>query len=180
MTGTSHAHRHQEKRAISIRASASLSDEERWHVHARQAHIFDLSETFATVDWYIFGLYHGQWVSMLEIAQRRVFVGTQPVDIALIGSVVTRPEWQHHGYATTVLQTATAFLCQRLNLSFGLLLCLNDIVPFYQQRGWEQITESLFYTQPSGRIQSDQQTMVYCCSDQPWPRGMIDLCGFPL
>jgi predicted acetyltransferase len=165
---------------VVIRPSADLSDYERWQVQNWQAQTFDLSEAFATVDWYVFGLRDEQWVSMLEISKRHATVGPQPIVFALIGSVVTVPQWRCHGYASAVLLHATDFLCQQPDVAFGLLLCLEGVVRFYEQRGWQQVAEPLFYDQPSGKVQSDQNTMVYICQDQKWPQGIIDLCGLPL
>src|SRR5262245_31616718 len=162
---------------VVIRASAELSEYERWQVGNWQAQTFDLSEAFAAVDWYVFGIRDEQWVSMLEIAKRRAIVGAHSVILALIGSVVTVPQWRRHGYASAVLRYATTFLCQQPDVGFGLLLCLDDMATFYQQRGWQQVAEPLLYDQPSGKVQSDQNTMVYICQDLQWPQGIIDLCG---
>ncbi len=163
-----------------IRPSAELSEYEHWQVRSWQAQTFDLSEEFATVDWYVFGIRAGKWVSMLELTQRTAIVDQQPIELALIGSVVTVPQWRGQGYASAVLQHATSFFCQQRGVAFGLLLCMDGVVSFYERQGWQRVLEPLFYDQPSGKVRSDQNTMVYACHNQVWPQGMIDLCGLPL
>lgn len=163
-----------------IRPGADLSDYERWQVRNWQAQTFDLSEEFAAVDWYVFGIRDGQWVSMLELTQRTAVVDQRPVELMLIGSVVTIAQWRRHGYASAVLQHATGFFCHQRGVAFGLLLCMDGVVSFYKRQGWRRVLEPLFYDQPGGKVQSDQNTMIYPCRNQPWPQGMIDLCGLPL
>jgi hypothetical protein len=46
-----------------------------------QAQTFDLSEAFAAVDWYVFGIRADQSVSMLEIMERTAKVDQQPTVI---------------------------------------------------------------------------------------------------
>jgi len=166
--------------SVAIRAPDDLSDYERWQVRNWQAQTFALSETFATVDWYIFGVRDDQWVSMLEIAERVATVDQHPVALALIGSVGTVPQWRGHGYAPALLRQATSCLCHQRGLAFGLLLCMEQVVPFYERCGWQRVVAPLFYDQPSGKSQSDQHTMVYSCPNHTWPQGTIDLCGLPL
>jgi GNAT superfamily N-acetyltransferase len=165
---------------LSIRPRADLSDYEAWQVRNWQAQTFDLSEEFATVDWYVFGMRDGQWVSMLEITERTALVDQQPIALALVGSVMTSPHWRGHGYARAVLEHATTFFCQQRSVTFGLLLCMDGLVSFYARQGWHQVTEPLFYDQPTGKVQSDQNTMIYTCQAQAWPSGTIDLCGLPV
>jgi hypothetical protein len=57
----------------------------------------------------VFGIRDHQWVSMLEITERSALVDQWPVDLALVGSVITVPQWRGHGYASAVLQHATTF-----------------------------------------------------------------------
>jgi hypothetical protein len=76
---------------LAIRARSDLSDYERWQVRSWQAQTFNLSETFASVDWYVFAVRDAQWVSMLEISERIVTVDERPVTVGLIGRVVTVP-----------------------------------------------------------------------------------------
>lgn len=163
-----------------IRPRADLSDYERWQVRNWQVQTFDLSEEFAAVDWYVFGIRADQWVSMLEITERTARVDQQHLMLALIGSVVTVPQWRGQGYASALLQHATTFFCQQRGVAFGLLLCMDRVVSFYERRGWQRVVEPLFYDQPTGKVLSDQNTMVYACSNLPWPQGTIDLCGLPL
>jgi hypothetical protein len=57
---------------------------------------------------------------------------------------------------------------------------MDGVVSFYERQGWHQVTEPLFYDQPTGKMQSDQNTMIYTCHGQRWPSGTIDLCGLPV
>jgi RimJ/RimL family protein N-acetyltransferase len=98
---------------LSIRPRVDLSDYGAWQVRNWQAQTFDLSEQFATVDWYVFGMRDGQWVSMLEITERTALVDQQPIVLALVGGVITVPDWRGHGYARAVLGHATTFFCQQ-------------------------------------------------------------------
>jgi GNAT superfamily N-acetyltransferase len=165
---------------IEIRAADQLSDYERWQIRAWQSQVFDLeSEQFSVVDWYLLVSHNDQWVSMLEIVERVATVDSRPVKLVGIGSVTTRPPWRGRGFSSAALQKAAAFMCEELNVEFGLLLCMETVVPFYKRLGWKVVEAPLVYDQPFGKVTSDQVTMVLPCGDRAWPAGPIDLCGLP-
>jgi GNAT superfamily N-acetyltransferase len=165
---------------IEIRSVDSLSDYERWQIRSWQSQVFDLeSEQFSAVDWYILVSHDDHWVSMLEIVERVATVGGQPVNLGGIGSVTTLPAWRGHGFSSAALRTAATFMREELGVHFGLLLCMETVVPFYERLGWRVVEAPLVYDQPSGKLTSDQVTMILPCGESEWPKGPIDLCGLP-
>ena len=120
-------------------------------------------------------------VSYLDILVRDCTVGGQLLRLAGIGGVMTPPEFRGHGYASRALDVAADFMRTRLDAPFALLVTGDDRIPFYGRLGWQQIHAPLRFFQPDGLDRSDQIAviMILALRDDPWPPGLIDLCGLP-
>jgi len=66
-----------------------------------------------------------------------------------------------------------------LGVEFGLLVCEEDVVPFYERLGWQVVEGPLTFDQPGGQATWPAVVMVLPCGGKAWPEGMIDLCGLP-
>jgi aminoglycoside 2'-N-acetyltransferase I len=64
-------------------------------------------------------------------------------------------------------------------VEFGLLLCREQLIPFYERLGWEPVTALVFSDQPAGKMAFAGAAMVLPCSGRTWPAGIVDLCGLP-
>jgi predicted GNAT family N-acyltransferase len=134
---------------------------------------------WANVDWHILGWVGEELVSHVEIIERVVLVGNEMLAVGGIGGVVTKPHWRHRGYASSIMKIAQKHLCESLRLKFGLLMCDESVIPFYEQLGWKVISGPLVCEQPSGKIAFDDIVMVYSGRNEDFPEGLIDAQGPP-
>ncbi|MBZ0309798.1 MAG: hypothetical protein K8I82_27285, partial [Anaerolineae bacterium] len=72
------------------------------------------------------------------------------------------------------------FLCGKA--AFGLLVCAPEMVAYYASLGWQQVHNRVTFAQPDGKQHTFPPTtgvMIYDCSGENWPEGIIDLEGLP-
>jgi hypothetical protein len=63
--------------------------------------------------------------------------------------------------------------------NFGLLLCREEVQPFYQNLGWQVVNGPLVFEQPGVRLMWPLSVMILPCRGTEWPDGVIDLRGLP-
>ena len=124
------------------------------------------------------GFVEGDLVSRVGILKRVVSVGDDVVVVGGISGVTTLAGYRRRGYATALMTSAQKFLKDELPASFGLLICNENLRPFYERLGWKQVPGPTSYAQPAGSEKCKGITMVFECG-RPWPAGPIDLCGYP-
>ncbi|MEA3439725.1 MAG: GNAT family N-acetyltransferase [Chloroflexota bacterium] len=134
---------------------------------------------WSSVDWHILLWVGNQLVSHAEIVEREISVRGEKVLVGGIGGVVTRPQWRHRGLASTAMEVAQSYICGELNLEFGLLMCDETVVSFYEKLGWEVVKSLLVFDQPTGKVAFEDTVMVYGCGSKIWPDGRIDVQGPP-
>jgi len=120
-----------------------------------------------------------QLASHLAIVERNATAGGEPVQLAGIGGVMTPPEWRGKRLASAAMHKAEAFMRDKLRAEFGLLLCSEELMTFYERLGWQRVAHPVYFHQPSGRIQWNERAMVLPCTARAWPEGEVDLCGLP-
>jgi len=132
-------------------------------------------------DWYVLVNLDGQRVSHVGIVERTGTVNGQPVRLGGIGGVATLPDWRRRGYAEAALRAAAEFMRNELKVEFGLLVCSDQMMPYYGKLRWQLVEGPLMFDQPKGKITFDANTkiMVLPCNELDWPPGVIDLCGPP-
>ena len=121
----------------------------------------------------------GQIVSYLEIIEREILVGDQPLRVGGIGNVVTVDGWKRRGLASSTMRVAAEIFCEELQVDFGLLICEHSLTSFYERLGWHAVDEPLVVDQPGGPLTMSEVAMVYSCRCESWPEGRIDLRGLP-
>jgi aminoglycoside 2'-N-acetyltransferase I len=167
---------------IEIKRAGELTEGERAYIgdwlrqqFSEESHDY----TWSDVDWHVLLRVNGQLVSHVEIVERTGTVDGRPVKLGGIGGVVTLPEWRRRGLATAVLERAAAFMRDELKVAFGLLICSQDMMPFYRKLSWQVVEGPLVFDQPGGKVTLTGVAMVLSCVGKKWPQGMIDLCGLP-
>jgi hypothetical protein len=118
-------------------------------------------------------------VGHVGFIKHEVQVGNQPVLVGGVGQVVTLPAGQRRGYARAALRWSAAFLCDELRAAFGLLFCVERMVPFYAGLGWQVVEAPVWIEQPTGRVISPMPVMVLPCQGQVWPAGAVELNSLP-
>jgi aminoglycoside 2'-N-acetyltransferase I len=134
---------------------------------------------WADADWKVMVWEDEDLVSNVDIVERKALVGGTPVKLGGIGGVATKDEWRKRGIARYALREAQAFLHEPLGAEFGLLTCIEKMVPFYTRLGWNQVAASMLVEQPAGKISFPHPVMILPVWKETWPEGEIDLCGLP-
>lgn len=167
---------------IEIRPTDGLTVAEQEHIDNWLRRVFGADADdyeWSDVDWHVLVWVDGRLVSHVGIVQRTGMVDAKRVRLGGIGGVATLSEWRGQGLATAAMKKVTAFICDELDVEFGLLICNEDVVPFYQRLGWEVVEGPLMFDQPSGKVTFEDVAMVLSCKGREWPEGAIDLCGLP-
>jgi GNAT superfamily N-acetyltransferase len=119
-------------------------------------------------------------ISHVGILERTIDVGSQPVHVAGIRSVMTRPTHRGQGYASQAMTRAADFIAESLpHAEHGLLCCLDIRVPLYRSLGWSVIPDRTIYDQPEGPTVCPVNIMVKPFRGIPWPAGEVNLKGLP-
>jgi GNAT superfamily N-acetyltransferase len=119
-------------------------------------------------------------VSHVGVMERTIDVGGQPVHVAGIRSVMTRPSHRGKGYASQAMDRTAAFIADELpKVEHGLLVCLDTRVPLYSRLGWQVVPDRVVYEQPQGLTANPVNTMVKPFRGRPWPAGEVNLKGLP-
>ena len=167
---------------VEIKRTGDMTPSEQEHVDHLIGQVFGaevVGYTWADVDWHVLGWVEGKLASHVEIIERTGTVGGQPVRLGGIGGVASAADWRRRGLATLAMEKAAEFMCGGLDVEFGLLICGQEMVPFYRRLGWKVVDAPLVFDQPEGKVTFDDVVMVLPCKGQDWPAGTIDLCGLP-
>lgn len=134
---------------------------------------------WAVPEWHFLGWMDDQLVGHLDLLEREIRIGTSIIRVAGIGGVITKQEWRGRGFASQLMESAHKFMVNNLDCDFGLLMCDEKVVPFYQSLGWKLIPSVLFYDQPGGKRVFDDRIMALPLKAMDLPEGDIDLQGPP-
>lgn len=119
-------------------------------------------------------------VSHVGLLARHGTVNNSPVLIGGIGGVKTDPNARRRGFARAGIEQAITFLRAEHAVDFSLLVCREELLPYYSRLGWLHFAGELLVEQPSGSEQFIfNQPMVYAGNGEPPQSGVIDLCGMP-
>jgi predicted acetyltransferase len=134
---------------------------------------------WASADWTVMVWEDEELVSNVHIIERLAQVDRKTVRLGGIGNVATKVEWRKRGYASAALKVAQEFLADPLKVDFGLMICTEPMIPYYEKMGWKLVAQSLMMEQSDGKKALNYPVMVLPVSKENWPEGMIDLYGLP-
>jgi hypothetical protein len=77
------------------------------------------------------------------------------------------------------MREAQRFMREEMGVDFGLLMCDEAMIPFYEGLGWRVVDGPLVYDQPGGKELFDDVVMVYPIAEDAFPEGEIDVQGYP-
>jgi hypothetical protein len=165
-----------------IRLAKELTDAERQRLFGWGENIFGMED--AKYSWRPKELHFildvdGDPVSHVGLIDHTVSVAGQPVRVAGVGAVVTAGEMHGRGYAQKTLRYAEKYMCEEWKVEFGLLFCLDRLLPFYARQNWQLLKEPVEFDQPAGKMVSPLNVMVLPCGERAWPAGATDLQSLP-
>jgi GNAT superfamily N-acetyltransferase len=125
------------------------------------------------------GKLDGRVVSVVDVLKRVIMVDTRPVRVVGVGGVATLPDFRRRGYARKLIDAARGWIQQQADCSFGMLFCARELLSYYGQSGWREVTNPLFIEQKGGRFLMSSPKMVLPIGTTRWPDGEVDLQGKP-
>lgn len=118
--------------------------------------------------------------SFLHIVERTILLDDKPTLVAGINNVITPPPFRGKGYATDALSEAQDMMFRRLKVQYGLVLCPEAMVPYYEKLGWYKVDCPVYFQQPDNKRHLWKYSAMLLPADgnlvQP---SSIDLQGYP-
>ena len=103
-------------------------------------HIPIVRETqWATPGWTILLYENKEIVTFYNIIERKILVDMSVLKIAGINNVITPEEYRGNGYASKILRETEDFIFDELQSELGVLLCANELIPFYERLNWYKV-----------------------------------------
>ena len=134
---------------------------------------------WAAPEWYILASNESEIIGRLGIIDRVVLVEGRRFRVGGVSGVITKKEWRNSGAGKALMTEAVNLIEDKLNASFGLLLCRDEVSGFYNKLGWNVNDFSTTFEQPEGKMTFPRLTMTYSCNGKFWPKGPLDLNGLP-
>ncbi len=151
------------------------------HIEEEFGHVaFVQQRSWAKPDWVVLLDGQEEIVTFCHVVEREVTLDGKNYKIAGINNVITPKTHRGKGYSSRVLREIAPLLFDKLGADYGLLLCADGLVPFYDRFGWYTVTSRLVYDQPQGREVYNSTIMLLARESHPkiYP-GTIDLNGLP-
>jgi hypothetical protein len=142
-------------------------------------HIPIVRETsWASPDWTIIYYHENEIATFYNVVVREVSIDEKLYKAAGINNVITPENFRGRGFSTKTLLETKEYLFHDLNLDLGLLLCADDLVPFYKRIGWHKVDCPVYFDQPTGKNIWTANTMLWTKEIAMQPH-KIDLNGLP-
>lgn len=109
---------------------------------------------------------------------REISIDEQHFKAAGINNVITPKKFRGKGFSKNTLLETKKFLFEDLNLDLGLLLCADDLVPFYKRLGWYKVDCPVYFDQSTEKKIWAANTMLLTNERTLYPQN-IDLNGLP-
>lgn len=121
----------------------------------------------------------GRVVCHVGLLEDSVRAGDERVKVCGVGAVVTVPEAQGRGHARLAMNRAAEVMRDETDSEFGMLYCLDRLVPFYASLGWRLIEGENVFGQPGGPVRSPFRVMILPLRERTWPAGRMVVEGLP-
>jgi hypothetical protein len=150
-----------------------------FYIEQEFGHIPLVQEThWASPDWSLFWLNGDKLVSFCNIVIREVHINNEVIKVGGLNNMITPAKHRGNKYSTNLLQAFERVIFEDLDLNAGLLLCADNLVPFYQKLNWRKLDCPVFFEQPDGKKQWEANTMMLFDNSAYQPSS-IDLNGLP-
>jgi predicted GNAT family N-acyltransferase len=150
----------------------SLVDKEFGHIP------FVQNLTWSKPDWLVTLEEDNDLLALYHLVSREVQLDGQTYQAAGINNVITPQQHRKRGYASKLLQETNSFIFTELKSEFGLLLCADAVIPFYEKLGWYKVDCDLYFEQPDGIRLYDSNAMILSKEVRFSPK-QINLNGLP-
>lgn len=157
----------------------SVKDQLNSFIDSEFGHIPIVRETqWATPDWTIIYFQDGAIATFYNIVKRTITIDNEAIKIGGINNVITPKEFRGKGYASKTLKETEALLFEDLKCSLGVLLCADELIPFYQRLNWYKVDCPVYFEQTDGEKLWGANTMLLSKGEKLSPQ-IIKLNGLP-
>lgn len=137
------------------------------------------STQWATPEWAVTLRVQQKLATFYHLVERVVLLDGRPYRAVGLNNVITLPAFRGQGYSTHLLRTTEPCWWRELHAELGVLLCVDELVPFYERLGWHYTRAATYFAQPASRQQWTVNTMLHSPkATLPHPTE-IDLQGYP-
>lgn len=148
-------------------------------IESEFGHIPIVKQTsWALPDWTIIYYFENEIATFYNVVIREISIDEQYFKAAGINNVITPEKFRGKGFSTNTLLETKKYLFEDLNLDLGLLLCADDLVPFYKRLGWYKVDCPVYFDQPTEKKVWTANTMLLTNGTTLYPQ-RIDLNGLP-
>lgn len=133
---------------------------------------------WAKPDWTIILYHNNEIAAFYNIIEREILIDGTNVKIAGINNVITPKEFRGNGYASKVLRKTEALIFEDLKSELSILLCADNLIPFYKRLNWYKVDCPVYFNQADGKKLWKANTMLLTKKDKLNPK-KIDLNGLP-
>jgi len=133
---------------------------------------------WAIPDWTVILYEEGEIAAFYNIVIRNILIDGTECKAGGINNLITPQSFRGNGYATQLMQDAGRLLFDELSCELGILLCADELIPFYERFGWYAVGCPVYFDQPAGKQRWDANTMLLTVDGKREPRE-IDLNGLP-
>lgn len=130
-------------------------------------------------DWHVAFVDGARVLSFVSLVERCASFDKRAVKVAGISNMITIEPYRRQGLGSLVMREAQKLITLRIGADFGLLLCSDDVIPFYSRLGWAVTSARLEFDQPSGKRQWRKDTMIYPSHGKLAAFETIELNGLP-
>lgn len=130
-------------------------------------------------DWSIIIYEEGQIVAFVNLIERIIYVDTIACRAVGINNLITLNKYRGKGYGQKLMLAAKHMICGRLRSQLGILLCADNLIPFYQKLNWREIQCTVLFNQTYGKRTWEAKTMILSFGNLPNSPCQIDLNGLP-
>lgn len=150
-----------------------------FYIEKEFGHIQLVQQTqWSNPNWTLFWLVDNKLVSFCNIVLRDVLIDGKMVEVAGLNNVITPKEHRGNKYSSILLGAFESFIFNDLDLTAGVLLCSDDLVPFYKKLNWYTVECPVYFEQPIGKKQWEANIMFLTKGNRLNPTS-IDLNGLP-
>lgn len=117
-------------------------------------------------------------LAFFHIVLRDVEVDGAIIPVAGLSNLITPHQHRGNGYASALLTQGFSTIFSQLNVKHSLLLCKDELIPFYQQLSWYVIKSQVVFMQKHGAEHYHTNTLLLSAGAPLNPTD-IDLKGLP-
>jgi ribosomal protein S18 acetylase RimI-like enzyme len=122
----------------------------------------------------------GELASYVGIILREGTLDRRQVLLGGVGGIGTHPAARRRGYAQMALRRAIDYFREKPEVEFALLVCEEDLIPYYARLGWRVFAGQLIVRQHGEpTVFTFNRVMTMGTAGEAPLIGTIDLCGPP-